>query len=964
MFAALLYKEYREHRSIWLALALVGAAVLFGLPSIYEPEARGAEPFYELLGFAAVAIAWTYGLVCGAMMLAGEREGGTQVFLDMLPTSRLPLWLAKCLIGVVLVYLQVALLAVQVLLLGYYPPGHSLALTLSLVAAGMIGFSWGILFSSLARSVLTAIGLAMLCQFVGLPIVSAAVFLAATFVAFVFGFPNSWEVVPMGVTGLLMLGAPLPLSALVYSRVDRTRQTVRVPVLSDMSGWWPAWSAVLWLTWRQLRGVLLGLLIFSLLAGIAIIGKGLVAWPVLTLGMGAFCGVVVFLDEQGGGYRFLGEQRFPLGTIWKLKVGILLIALFVCATVMLVPAGLFHEYSRPGHPSSDWEESLVVRTFGTALLGTTIPIGLFAFLWPIYGFTVGLVCAMVFRKPLVAMVAAFGLGVLLAGAWAPSLILGGLHAWQVVGVPIVLACLARALVHVWASDRLASSTTVCYVGIAGVLCIGLTALGLWYRVAEIPDTPVPADFKRFAASLPTPEENEAGRLIRGACQKLAEIRQNLALEDRVAGGGPNNFGAPGDLVREQPEEREFITRVNDVLVRGWPATDRTLGTRLDKVFAADWWKPLVEASRKPTGVVEDPRNFTVFSQLRAIDPARLAAILLAARGLQLQEAKGDPEVFVDHFAVTLALVRNLQNKAPSVPAAVARAIEAGQLDALTRWLERLDDRPDLLARVADTLRAHENWLPADYHEQYLADYLIALNSLERPEEWLVHSIPIPGSGPVFSEPMVLRFCWRVPFEQVRQERLLRTLHWGDDMEIRFLPRESLRTVPPSFGGRKLEPGHGRRLVRLGAAELKVALRRFQVETGQPAERLQDLVPKYLSGIPEDPFSNWPMRYRLSKGEEIVWPQTEQVFLGGGVPAGAAGAGVPGPPMAAGGPGAAGGAAGLPVRKIPVGQGIVWSVGEDRQDDGARRQGLNSGDEKTRPGEDLIFLVPMPARKKR
>jgi hypothetical protein len=185
----------------------------------------------------------------------------------------------------------------------------------------------------------------------------------------------------------------------------------------------------------------------------------------------------------------------------------------------------------------------------------------------------------------------------------------------------------------------------------------------------------------------------------------------------------------------------------------------------------------------------------------------------------------------------------------------------------------------------------------------------------------------------------------LPYEQERQRRLLRTLHWADGAAKASVPRASLMTVPPTWdgrtlGSRKLEARHSRRLVRLVATELMVALRRFQAETGQPAERLEQLVPNYLAHIPEDPFSGQPLRYRLSKGENIIWPRQDSrgSFLG--------------PPGA------------LPTRTIPAGQGIVWSVGEDRHNDDAKHQGLGNGAEKTLPGEDLIYLVPLPADKPR
>ncbi len=113
------------------------------------------------------------------------------------------------------------------------------------------------------------------------------------------------------------------------------------------------------------------------------------------------------------------------------------------------------------------------------------------------------------------------------------------------------------------------------------------------------------------------------------------------------------------------------------------------------------------------------------------------------------------------------------------------------------------------------------------------------------------------------------------------------------------------------------------------------------------------MPTYLARIPEDPFSGRPFRYRLSKGEDILWPQRVQSRAGAAAVAPGAMAG------AAGGP-----ALPEPTRHVVAGQGILWSVGEDRQDDDAQRQGLGTERSETRRGEDLIYLVPLPATKPR
>jgi hypothetical protein len=95
----------------------------------------------------------------------------------------------------------------------------------------------------------------------------------------------------------------------------------------------------------------------------------------------------------------------------------------------------------------------------------------------------------------------------------------------------------------------------------------------------------------------------------------------------------------------------------------------------------------------------------------------------------------------------------------------------------------------------------------------------------------------------------------------------------------------------------------------------------------PAPNLQALIPRYLPELPLDPFSGKSFHYRVSAGETIF------------------------------------NNVGFPEEKIrvPAGQGIVWSVGPDGQDNGGTKQEARSPplDPATSKqyGLDLIFLVP-------
>jgi hypothetical protein len=118
--------------------------------------------------------------------------------------------------------------------------------------------------------------------------------------------------------------------------------------------------------------------------------------------------------------------------------------------------------------------------------------------------------------------------------------------------------------------------------------------------------------------------------------------------------------------------------------------------------------------------------------------------------------------------------------------------------------------------------------------------------------------------------------------------------------------------------------------RLEACRLCVALKLYQLEENKTAQRLDDLVPKYLPQVPVDPYSGQPFRYRISEGERLqVIGDAAQLGPGLGV--------------------------------VQRGQGIVWSTGPDRVDNGGRSHGGAFGDNDPRwltPELDLITIAPL------
>ena len=118
-----------------------------------------------------------------------------------------------------------------------------------------------------------------------------------------------------------------------------------------------------------------------------------------------------------------------------------------------------------------------------------------------------------------------------------------------------------------------------------------------------------------------------------------------------------------------------------------------------------------------------------------------------------------------------------------------------------------------------------------------------------------------------------------------------------------------------------------------AAILKLALREYQADNGKPAETLDELVPKYLPSLPVDPFDYYGKNRstiacraaKRSNGRPTFRRRRNEVASP--------------PPIRTNGPVGNNAARPPPAAKIkvPAGQGILWSVGEDRIDDGGHRQ---------------------------
>jgi hypothetical protein len=460
-----------------------------------------------------------------------------------------------------------------------------------------------------------------------------------------------------------------------------------------------------------------------------------------------------------------------------------------------------------------------------------------------------------------------------------------------------------------------------------------TLVALDYRAYEMPEVPDTIDVREFVSSLPTPEENAGGLLTSDALLRVEQLPRTLVITDDPRPPLP----APGRQPLPRKSFAGFINQTFEISNRGWKADDRELGLFLDTVFDDRWARDLARAAELPTGLLEDPRGRTLATPERGFFSAREAAALLVARGLQ-QEFAGKPDVFVSDLRTGLAMVRNLRHGTLSLGSLDGNAAEWFMAAGVERWLERLDGRPDLLRRALEVLRQHAESSQPDRERRRQMRFLVAFNSLEDPAD-----VPREGNGadPFFAVALndtpLLRLAWSTPGERIRLRRILQGLASNDprsrQLARKLAPPLMLRALNPSDDLLQSVIDRNRAVNQFPSRVpvLQVALRLFQAEQGRPAEKLDELVPKYLPALPADPHDGQPFRYRISRGESLDWPPDGFQYEPGKT---------------------------YEFRRVPAGEGILWSVGNDGHDDGGHVQEWSQSGPARRP-KDRIFLVPLP-----
>ena len=893
MIRAIVWKELREQGLIALTLLVLGSGILVTAATLADPPAASASPADVLryLGagrLATLLLAVTAGTVCGGALFAAEREAGTIGFLESLPASRWDLWRAKMVAGLTVALAQVVVIVAVSAALGLVP---SPAWAVEVGLYSLQAFAWGAYGSTLARTTLGSVGIA---------VPSAVVAGVAFLVPIVMVFHAPGAVLPRAEGALLFLGlmivTPVAASLVLFTRPDRDRsaddlaQPVRPLQSAD-----PAARAVepppgrsrrgvkalLWLSARQLAGpgaVISGL---ALAAGFLLLSPVLypfLAWPPLALAAGVLAGVTVLADEQAGrSAGFWGERRLPVGRAWWAKVGVHLAFTLWLLVLLALPAAV--------RAAAGEATPLRAAAFLAAALHSHLAEQIKGQVWKyllvpaVYGFAAGTLCGMLFRKAVVAAGVAGLVGGTAAALWLPSLLAGGVAHWQVWLPPAAALLTGRLLARAWSADRLTARGPLWVLGGGVTAVLVIQTAGIGYRVAEVPDDPDAEADVRFIASLPELKDNEGGRNFRSAADRLHRLVTAIAplpvFEPQPAAGVP---------LRLLPT----LARVEASAARGWVTDDPIATALLDDLYnrantveggvTSPGDRPWHEAAAAAVGqyaVYEQQQLLQANPSIVALDQARRLANVLLARGLQA-EAAGDPAAFVDALRTVLALSASLRNQSIVAALQTGQTVERTAADAVWQWLAAMepdpagrDARRAAVRKALDVVRAADaaDPEPFDPRPHLLVERHVLREGQKAPAPWLGERLA-PGAAKDAPNPEadLLGFAWTVPWERERTRRLLGLGFEGGAWPAQYRlvhdrPGSEWLLARRSGTAELIADDLMARTVRRGTV-LRLAARLYEEDTGRRPAALADLVTAgCLPVLPADPYTGEPFRYR-------------------------------------------------------------------------------------------------------
>ena len=898
MLRRLWWKEFRLLWPIALAVALLalGAGLVISQFDENHPARNG---LLTPLALGAVAL---FAFAAASAAFAGEREAGTLDLLDALPVDRGLLWFGKATFaagstfGLALLFTIVAELFTHRSMSrdrgNPFTPFFGVAANYALLLFEAL--AWGLLWSAVARTALTA----------------ALLSLASVAVAFTLGltqFDSGMQIVALdgGFVRSTLVRSVLALVALAVSRAVLTRghrperaatapRPSSAPALRPPGGVAPAWSGMtafrrlLWATWRESRRtwLILGGLIFA-------------SWLVAVLleyspraGLPIICGLVAFLaagvvafgaENRGGTARFHLQHGVRPGLIWLAKVlPVLALATGVCL-IVITYALLWFASGPAGSQlrSGPWRQEATSRANEYFAIYVAIMLGPFA---------VGVLSGQVIRRGITAgvvglvgcLVCFVPLGLLVQAGMIP---IAGL-----VLVPPALLGISWAWTGDWVAERPGFGRWARLGIFAAIPFTALMALYIAHRGWGIPDVgPIAAPAARPALA----PGQDAAPLYEEAVRKLGESEVG-GMEMMMGGSGGMMGMMAGDapppadpmIIAPPPSTGDnaivapppVLPEGDAAFVQPPPADDAEPARRQlrDEALAL-----AIRAADLPgANFPSDPPSTQSVGTMGTTWRQGLSTLTSALiRDAAERRERGDLAGTWRDLVAIPKMARHAGISGPMIGRTLASALEQQAYSAMIDWSSDPRQTPELLRAARDAILALP---PGPFEDNLRAEAAYDEWAVERPLADLQAGLG-SNRGGIFSGGHIAWFVYEVPWERERARRISRELiaallarrfdfsgltstlalvdpnsYYNRSYQTSPLARLALTNGPGQITG--LVQGESRRRALI----LVLALRAWQLSHGGTyPDTLEELVPSELAELPRDPTNGQAYRYSFS-----------------------------------------------------------------------------------------------------
>ena len=945
MIRSLLWKDLRDHLASIMVLGLVGLGLLvfIGIYLGLEPATPPDRVFHGT-GVVILCLAPAIALLLGAMFLGSDKENGTSTWLATMPKEAWRVWSVR---NGFANLVQLALMLSWGLFwwVSYSPkegarfPGEAVWF---LMGASLIGIAWGQWGVHRSKTVLGGFGKGL----IGL--IASLVVVYGLLVGFEILFRGvseyfSNQVFIVATVALGLWGIPMAWVFLDFSRKWEIGFWRNYPPLwFSMRLWWLSCHS--WIV-PGMTMVVLGLV-----AGFAL-PYWFMVWPIWSLSMGVVSGLCVLQSDQGKA-TLLGSVRAFRPLHWDIRIFPSLFFGLCLNLIPLIPLGISGIIR--GLAGVEGEGEPLSRLVWPGV-GIIIPVGPFFLLWWCAGFGSALWCSLFLEKAVVAFVASWGLGALVATLWVPSVLGGGLSLFWIVGIVVVFWFHGRFLYRGFASQN---PTRTGLLSFSGLICLlaGFSALGAYART--IPSNGLAMD--PFS---------------------LEEIRQSLRNQS------PRQ---EDDLKRYLEENRPSslpsvgAESILDMPVNQWPevvlANLKDVQSPYFKKAAWDWKDPdeviSYFAARQAFRLMDEDPMLGVHNLFSPIQIRGIHALWEVSQGV-----KGSGESFAQEIGRYFYLGECLRHKSHYMLYSQGIRFErfAYQLiEFQLQWGKPTEAGLVALGKTLEEREAREKQVDPKTRE---IAFWLSRTASEKPSFWQRHWIPTGPSthSSAHSYWQMADFAALAPWEKERTRRLIN--HWfsGNPSTDRFrFPNDhakfALDSIPywflntwnstPPHGGLTLADQDKVTRTIHDLTKIGIALKKYKIAKGNWPKSLEVLVPGYLGNIPKDPFSGGDLKFHLvGKGDWKISssPPAESASFGSkGLGIGSPKAGVENdgtaPVIGLSLPEAEGRYLNRKEKRIlcEAGSALLWSVGPDGTDHGGHTDNreFNIG----HPNTDIVICI--------